>query len=1192
VIRALLRNRARPLCALLAIALMIPAMPMAAVAAGHISISQGIAGYVTTGEAPGTPVAGATVTVWSTAAVPVVVDTTTSDAEGFYEVELPVGDYYVEFEADGFFGQFYDGVTELAAATEVTVAAGEIDFIELAGQDRYGTAIDISQESHPMGADAVVIARGDDFPDALAGASIAGLHDAPILLTRPQSLPTEVALELLRLDPNEIFILGGTAAVSSGVEAQLAGIVGAGNITRFGGQTRYETAERIAEHLIAELGEGYGGMAFIATGGRFPDALAASPIMAAQGIPLFLAHPTDGLSASTLAAISGSVDEATFIVGGTLAVSDEVEQDLEDLVGEANVERVAGSDRYATAVAVAEFGVSDFGHMWEGVGIATGERFPDALTGGPYQGQLGSVMLLTRIASLPAVTAAALDAHNHHICESVHIYGGVLAINQAVRNEIMAIITPCAVVQGIDAELVPVPVDVAALQLEKEADVDWFVEAGDEIVYTYTLTNIGDLVLEAPFTVDDDMFAAPIDVVATDLAVGADVSVTATYTVTAADVVAGVVTNTATAEGFYNDAAVVSTAAMVSVPLAAPEVTLVKEADVEFFSEVDDEIIFTFTLTNSGNVPLAGPFTIDDPMVMVSADEPGLMVLAPGVFTTFTATYLVTEADLEAGVILNTATAEALFGDVPVVSLEAEVSIPVAVSPALTLAKASDVATFTVAGDQIVYTYTLTNTGNVPLTAPFTVDDDMFVAPIAVVGTDLAVGASLEATATYTVTEDDVIAGFVTNTATAQGFFDGEAVVSATATVTVCTTLADKLAADGRFTTLLAAAEIAGLDGALADPTFGPVTLFAPTDDAFADLRELIGETEWAALLADPEALADVLLYHLLSGKVFSAEVVAGITADEPDPFVVETLLGAYVEFTRLMNGETQYFINDSEIIEFDTEACNGVIHVIDAVLVPVAPAIELVKVPSTESTVTAGDEIVYTYTLANIGSWTLDGPFTVVDSVIGTIIVDPMMWTNLAVGASVEVTASYVVDLNDVVAGSVTNDAYAVGWFDGMEIMSETDTVSIPVAEAVVDTVVVQHVFPHPHHHLTIDARGTLETTPTVAPLEEADVCVQFLNTGDAPVVVDVVLDLDTTLGAQWWYEAEPGVWLDATDGFSLTLDPNVVVEVCFYVFFEHDPGNLAPFDATFNVYATGTTEPVIASTTFEVNLSAPSGP
>jgi large repetitive protein len=615
----------------------------------------------------------------------------------------------------------------------------------------------------------------------------------------------------------------------------------------------------------------------------------------------------------------------------------------------------------------------------------------------------------------------------------------------------------------------------------------------------------------------------------TDLAVGATLQTTATYTVTEADVLAGVVTNIATAQGFFDGEAVVSASADVTVVLAEPEIMLVKEADVEVFSEVDEEITFTFTLTNTGNVPLEGPFTIDDPMVMVVADEPGLMVLAPGASTTFTATYLVTEADLEAGVILNTATAEALFGDVPVVSLEAEVTIPVAASPALTLAKSSDVATFTVAGDEIVYTYTLTNTGNVALEGPFTVEDDMIVGPIAVVGTDLAVGASLEATATYTVTEADVLAGFVTNIATAQGFYGDTPVVSASATVTVCMTLADRLAADGRFTTLLAAAEIAGLDGALADPSFGPVTLFAPTDDAFAALQAELGEAAWDALLADPEALEDVLLYHLLTGKTFSADVVAGITAADPDPFVVETLLGADVEFTRVMNGETQYFINDSEIFEFDIEACNGVIHVIDAVLVPIPPALELVKTASTEGPVAVGDEIIYTYTLTNIGSWMLDGPFTVVDDkFMAPIEIDPVVWTELAVGASVEVTASYMVTIADVLAGTVTNEAYARGWFDGVEVVSDSVIVAIPA------------------------------------------------DAGEAEVLR--------------WYEASPGVWLDATAGITVTLEPDVEQEFCFYVYFDDVPGMYAPFDVAFDVYEANTMN-LLNSTSFEVNLSASGG-
>jgi transforming growth factor-beta-induced protein len=143
-----------------------------------------------------------------------------------------------------------------------------------------------------------------------------------------------------------------------------------------------------------------------------------------------------------------------------------------------------------------------------------------------------------------------------------------------------------------------------------------------------------------------------------------------------------------------------------------------------------------------------------------------------------------------------------------------------------------------------------------------------------------------------------------------------------------CQTIAEIAAADGRFTTLLAAAGIAGLDDELADKDFGPVTVFAPTDAAFAALKEALGDEAWDALLADPDTLADVLLYHIVSGKVYAADVLGFA---EPTP--VKTLLGQDIVIEVTDDGVV---INGvALVIQTDIEACNGVIHVIDAVLVP-----------------------------------------------------------------------------------------------------------------------------------------------------------------------------------------------------------------------------------------------------------------
>ncbi len=131
-------------------------------------------------------------------------------------------------------------------------------------------------------------------------------------------------------------------------------------------------------------------------------------------------------------------------------------------------------------------------------------------------------------------------------------------------------------------------------------------------------------------------------------------------------------------------------------------------------------------------------------------------------------------------------------------------------------------------------------------------------------------------------------------------------------------TIVELAAADGRFSTLVGALQATGLDEALSGD--GPFTVFAPTDDAFAALPEgtLEGLTE--------EQLSNVLLYHVISGEVMAADAIAldGISA--------ETLLGESFNI-RVEDGSV--FINDAQVIITDLAASNGVIHVIDSVLLP-----------------------------------------------------------------------------------------------------------------------------------------------------------------------------------------------------------------------------------------------------------------
>lgn len=148
------------------------------------------------------------------------------------------------------------------------------------------------------------------------------------------------------------------------------------------------------------------------------------------------------------------------------------------------------------------------------------------------------------------------------------------------------------------------------------------------------------------------------------------------------------------------------------------------------------------------------------------------------------------------------------------------------------------------------------------------------------------------------------------------------------------TTIVDVAVADGRFTTLVAALQAAGLDGTLDDEN-AEFTVFAPTDDAF----NLLGQDAIDSLLADTETLTDILTYHVLSGEVDASHAI--------------TLAGSTVE---MVNGDSiglsldneDLLINTSTVIIADVEADNGIIHVIDAVLIPPAekgePSMDIVE--------------------------------------------------------------------------------------------------------------------------------------------------------------------------------------------------------------------------------------------------------
>ena len=218
---------------------------------------------------------------------------------------------------------------------------------------------------------------------------------------------------------------------------------------------------------------------------------------------------------------------------------------------------------------------------------------------------------------------------------------------------------------------------------------------------------------------------------------------------------------------------------------AGPALTLQKTALPETYSAVGVVIDYAYKLTNTGNVPLTGPFTVADNKVSVIC--PTTTELAPGAFITCTASYTITQSDLDAGSVVNQAQGKGAFLGEDVLSNQASATVTAVQNPALTLAKTATPATFALPGQVIVYEYVLTNSGNVTLQGPFTVTDDKVAVVTCPNQASLAPAASLTCTANYTTTAGDVAAGSVTNSATAEGSFDGNPVGSNQAQATIRT---------------------------------------------------------------------------------------------------------------------------------------------------------------------------------------------------------------------------------------------------------------------------------------------------------------------------------------------------------------------------------------------------------------------
>lgn len=311
-----------------------------------------------------------------------------------------------------------------------------------------------------------------------------------------------------------------------------------------------------------------------------------------------------------------------------------------------------------------------------------------------------------------------------------------------------------------------------ALMITKTAAEESFDAVGDVIHYTIEVKNIGNITLTG-VTVSDPLLTGTLTGPTGDsgqqgkLDVGETWTYTGTYTIDQDDLDAGQVDNTATADS--NETEKVEDSETVPA-VQSPSLNIIKTAAEESFNKAGDVLHYTITVENTGNITLTGVTVVDATIGTLTGPESNMdddALLEVGEIWTYTGTYTVDQDDLDFGRVDNTATA-----DSDQTGPDSDVAtVPSAQGPALDVKKTAAEASFDAVGDVLHYTITVENVGNVTLTG-VDVDDPLLGAltgPVSDTGQQgkLDVGETWTFNGSYTVTQADLDAGKVDNTATA-----------------------------------------------------------------------------------------------------------------------------------------------------------------------------------------------------------------------------------------------------------------------------------------------------------------------------------------------------------------------------------------------------------------------------------------
>jgi|GEM_PF-3340064 len=339
-------------------------------------------------------------------------------------IPLPAGRAYVRVLGDYTWASW---ATEyVLSATRVSVPGSTVT--RLAGTDRYSTAVAISRASFQPGVPVAYVSSGLDFPDALAGAPVAAMNGAPILLVRPTSIPSAVTAELKRLTPKRIIVLGGAGVVSEKVRTRLDALT-SGSATRLAGADRYATSAAISRASFPSAS-----VVYLANGSGFADALSGAPVAGMKKGPVLLVK-RDSIPASVARELIRLSPSEVVVLGGDGAISHRVTDRL-PLTTEYTVRWLFGEDRYGTSADISQ---ASFARQPSVAYIANGLTFPDALAGAVVAGMQRGPVLLVAAGSIPAEVRTELQRLKPH---KIVVLGGTGVVSEKVKAQLAQFAIP------------------------------------------------------------------------------------------------------------------------------------------------------------------------------------------------------------------------------------------------------------------------------------------------------------------------------------------------------------------------------------------------------------------------------------------------------------------------------------------------------------------------------------------------------------------------------------------------------------------------------------------------------------------------------------------------------------------------------------------------------------------------------